>query len=60
MMKIEFEIQITFFSKYQMIVLTHTFAIPRKKLMGKVDKEKHRHRRYVAFHHFFDYHDFHH
>ena len=35
-MKIEFEIQITFFSKYQMIVLTHTFAIPRKKLMGKV------------------------
>ena len=30
-MKIEFEIQITFFSKYQMIVLTHTFAIPRKQ-----------------------------
>ena len=39
-MKIEFEIQITFFSKDQMIVLTHTFAIPRKKLMGKVDKNK--------------------
>ena len=59
-MKIEFEIQIIFFSKNQMIVLTRTFAIPRKKLMDKVDKKKHRHRRNVAFHHFFDYHDFHH